>query len=84
MSSMAAEVISALEGIGERDDRPFQAHVTLGRVRSGRNLRQLGDLLARDSERQFGTAALTELKLKSSVLSPSGPVYSDVGVFPLL
>jgi 2'-5' RNA ligase len=84
VSSMAEQVVSALRDIGESDDRPFQAHITLGRVRSGRSLRQLGDLLARNSDRQFGTAALTELKLKSSVLSPSGPVYSDVGVFPLL
>jgi RNA 2',3'-cyclic 3'-phosphodiesterase len=83
VSSLAAEVISALEGIGERDDRSFQAHVTLGRVRSPRNLRELGDLLARNHDRVFGVAELTEVKLKSSVLTPSGPVYSDVGVFPL-
>ena len=83
VSSLAAEVVSALEGIGERDDRPFQAHVTLGRVRTAGNLRQLGDLLALNRDREFGVAELTELKLKSSVLTPGGPVYSDVGVFPL-
>jgi len=83
VSSLAAEVIATLEGIGERDDRPFQAHVTLGRVRTPRNLHQLGDLLASNRDRQFGVAELTELKLKSSVLTPKGPVYSDVGVFPL-
>ena len=84
VSALAAQVISALDGIGEGADRPFQAHVTLGRVRSARNLHQLGDLLARSQDMQFGAAELTELKLKSSVLSPRGPVYSDVGVFPLL
>jgi len=83
VSSFASDVISALDGIGERDDRPFQAHITLGRVRSPRGLRELGDLLVRNSDRVFGTAELTELKLKSSVLTPKGPVYSDVGVFPL-
>jgi len=83
MSSIAADVVSALDGIGERDDRPFQAHITLARVRSPANLRQLGEVLARNPDRAFGTAELTELKLKSSVLTPRGPVYSDVGVFPL-
>jgi 2'-5' RNA ligase len=83
VSSLAADVISVLEGIGERDDRPFQAHITLGRVRSPANLRQLGDLLEKNSERAFGTAEISELKLKSSVLTPRGPVYSDIGVFPL-
>jgi 2'-5' RNA ligase len=84
VASLAEAVISSLEGIGETDTRPFQAHVTLGRVRSPRNLHQLGELLARSSDRRFGNAVLSQLKLKSSVLTPQGPVYSDVGVFPLL
>lgn len=80
---IAREVIGALEGIGERDEKPFQPHITLGRVRSFRNSRELGESLARNSERTFGVAELSELKLKSSRLTPSGPVYSDVGVFRL-
>jgi len=80
---IAGEVIRALEGIGERDDRPFQAHITLGRVRSPHNSRELGEFLAKHSERPFGVAELSELKLKSSRLTPSGPVYDDVGVFRL-
>lgn len=78
---IAHEVIRSLEGIGERDDRPFQAHITLGRVRSDRNMRQLGELLRTNSTRQFGTAMLSELKLKSSVLTPTGPVYTDIGAY---
>lgn len=80
---IARQVVGALEGLGERDDRPFQAHITLGRVRSPRGSRELGELLARHSERSFGVAELSELKLKSSRLTPAGPIYSDVGVFRL-
>jgi RNA 2',3'-cyclic 3'-phosphodiesterase len=80
---IAREVIGALEGIGERDDRPFQAHITLGRVRSPKNSRELGEFLVKHSDRSFGAAELSELKLKSSRLTPSGPVYNDVGVFRL-
>ena len=80
---IAEGVRGSLEGIGERDDRPFQAHITLARVRSGRNLRQLAELLRANSERPFGVATLSELKLKSSVLTPSGPVYNDVEVYKL-
>lgn len=83
IGSIAGEVIGALNGIGERDDRPFQAHVTLGRTRSFRNSRELGEFLASHSGRSFGVAELSELKLKSSRLAPTGPVYADVGVFPL-
>ena len=83
VAPMAERVTGVLEGIGERDDRPFRAHVTLGRVRTGRNLRELGELLRRSSEREFGVARLTEMKLKSSVLTRSGPVYRDLGAYPL-
>ena len=80
---VAREVIGALEGIGERDDRPFRAHITLARVRSPLNSRALGEFLERHSARSFGVAELSELKVKSSRLTPSGPIYSDVGVFRL-
>ncbi len=83
VSPIAKAVISSLEGIGERDDRPFRAHRTLGRVRSARNLKQLAELLAKSQERSFGTVRLSSLKLKSSVLTPSGPIYKDLGAYPL-
>lgn len=83
VAPIANEVIASLEGIGETDDRPFRAHVTLGRVRSARNSRQLADLLRRSSDRPFGVVALSELKLKSSVLTPRGPIYTDIGVYHL-
>ena len=80
---IARSVISALEGIGERDDRPFRPHITLGRVRSGRNARELSEFIRHNSGREFGTAGLKEIRLKSSTLTPSGPVYRDEGVYPL-
>ncbi|HUK80226.1 MAG TPA: RNA 2',3'-cyclic phosphodiesterase [Nitrososphaerales archaeon] len=80
---IAKGVIAALEGIGERDDRPFTPHITLGRVRSGRNLRELVEVLRRNAGRDFGAAKLSEVKLKSSTLTGSGPVYRDEGVYPL-
>ncbi len=83
VTPIAEGVLGSLQGIGERDDRPFQAHITLARVRSGRNLRQLAELLRANSETPFGVAKLSELKLKSSLLTPSGPVYNDIEVYRL-
>ena len=80
---IAEGVITALEGIGERDDRPYRPHITLGRVRTGRNLRELVEVLRRNAGREFGSAGLREIKLKSSALTPSGPIYRDEGVYPL-
>jgi len=80
---IAREVLSVLEGIGQRDDRPFKPHITLARVRSGRNMRELAEVLHRMAGREFGEVGLREIKLKSSTLTPSGPIYRDEGVYLL-
>jgi len=80
---VAEGVIKALEGIGERDDRQFRPHITLGRIRTGLNLRELVEVLRRNSGREFGTMWMKEIKLKSSTLTPGGPVYRDEGVYHL-
>jgi 2'-5' RNA ligase len=80
---IAEAVISALVGIGESDRRPFQAHVTLARIRTGSNTRALANQIRDNSQRAFGTVKLTTFRMKSSLLTPRGPVYSDLGVYSL-
>lgn len=81
---IAQAAISALEGIGEQDRRPFTPHLTLARVRSVRGTGELASLLQHNSDRLFGEVGLAELKLKSSVLGSRGPTYTDIGVYPLV
>ncbi len=83
VAPIAEAVIASLEGVGERDDRPVRAHITLGRVRSGRNARELSELLRKNSDRLFGVVRLSALKLKSSVLTPGGPIYRDLEEYRL-
>lgn len=83
MEAVAGPMIQALEGIGEQDDRPFQAHLTVARVRSGANRQNLERLLQEGRDRVFGPVEIKEFKLKSSVLTPRGPIYTDVGVYSL-
>lgn len=83
VKAIAEAVIKALEGIGERDSRPFQAHLTLARVRSFRNGGELSSLIETNADRVFGKVRLSSFTLKSSLLTPKGPVYSDVGVYSL-
>jgi RNA 2',3'-cyclic 3'-phosphodiesterase len=84
VAPLAQAVIEALEGVGERDDRPFRAHITLARVRSPRNAQALAGLLRSNADRSFGPTRLAALSLKSSTLTPSGPKYTTVGEYPLL
>jgi RNA 2',3'-cyclic 3'-phosphodiesterase len=84
VAPIAEAVIGALRGIGEEDRRGFQAHITLARVRSARNVGALGALLEANRTKRFGRVGLAQLKLKSSTLTPDGPTYADVGVYPLV
>ncbi len=84
VGSIAEEVIAALAGMGERDDRPFQAHLTVARVRSPRNKEGLASALKTNAFRDFGVFRLDSIRLKSSQLTPRGPIYKDVGVYPLV
>lgn len=83
VSGIAGPIAQALNGIGEEDRRPFQAHITVARVRPGPNRQNLEALLRANADRPFGGVRLSEFKLKSSVLTPKGPSYSDVGVYAL-
>jgi 2'-5' RNA ligase len=82
VAPIALAVRGALDGMGEKEDRSFTAHITLARSRS-ETRGSLASLLKSEAGRSFGTAKLSTLKLKSSTLTPHGPVYSDVGVYPL-
>jgi len=83
VDAIAKPVIEALRGIGEQDNRPFQAHLTVARVRSGANRQNLETFLRENRDRTFGPVEIKEFRLKSSVLTPKGPIYSDVGVYGL-
>lgn len=80
---IAEPVITALEGVGERDNRPFHAHLTVARVRTARNRSEVESLIQANSDRVFGNAKLSTLKLKSSVLTSMGARHSDLGVYLL-
>jgi len=80
---IARAVIAALKGIGEDEEREFQPHATLARVRSGRNREQLSTALKSNTERRFGAVTLSSIRFKSSQLTSTGPVYRDIGVYTL-
>lgn len=63
------------------DSKGFSAHLTLARVRSGRNKEQLAKALADNANYDFGTVKAECLRLKQSVLSPKGPTYSTLKEF---
>jgi 2'-5' RNA ligase len=83
MIELAESVIKALEGIGEPEERRYHPHVTLGRARSNRNREILVRYVKQNEGREFGISKVKFMKLKSSILTPKGPIYSDLKSYVL-
>ena len=62
----------------ERERRRFHPHLTICRVRSGKNRDQLVEELLRLESQEFGVINVDRVVLKKSVLTPSGPIYTSL------
>lgn len=60
------------------DNKGFSAHLTIARVRSGRNKVQLTEFVTKNKGYEFGNIKAECIRLKKSVLSPDGPTYSTL------
>jgi 2'-5' RNA ligase len=58
------------------DPRGFSPHLTIARVRSGRNKAELAKCLLDNANYDFGQISARCLRLKKSDLTPKGPIYS--------
>jgi 2'-5' RNA ligase len=58
------------------DPKGFSPHLTIARVRSGRNKAELAKFMSDDYE--FGVVRAACLRLKKSDLTPKGPIYSTL------
>jgi len=54
----------------------FSPHLTIARIRSGRNKQNLAELITKKVDFEFGIIRADCLRLKRSQLSPKGPTYS--------
>jgi len=62
----------------EPDRRGFTPHLTIARVRSGRNRDELARLVSEMQDKEFGSINVNSVRLKKSTLTPSGPMYTDL------
>ena len=60
------------------DSKGFSPHLTIARVRSGKNKSQLAKLITEKANYEFGAVNAKCLRLKKSDLTPRGPIYSTV------
>jgi 2'-5' RNA ligase len=73
---LAKKVENVLSPIGFSSDKPFKSHITVFRIKN-----KIGDIskeLEKFETFEFGSQEISKIKLKQSVLTPQGPVYSDL------
>jgi 2'-5' RNA ligase len=63
------------------DSKGFSPHLTIARVRSGRNKAELGKCVTENANYEFGIVRAQCLRLKRSDLTPKGPIYSTLKEF---
>ena len=60
------------------DKRPFKPHLTIARVKSAKNRKELISVIKEMTGINCGIQKITSIKLKKSVLKPEGPEYSTL------
>ena len=83
LKKVADGVVSSLSGLRFKPDKQFEPHLTVARVKSGREREKLLEVIGNNAGKKFGTQLFTEIKLKKSDLTGSGPIYTDLQRFKL-
>lgn len=83
-TALADRIGELLAGAGfPPDERPFEPHATVARVRDPRDRARALRILEEGKDRSFGEQTVQELVGYSSRLSPSGAVHEKLFVAPL-
>ena len=75
---LALQVEEKLRPLGFRSDKPFKPHLTIFRIKS--RINDISQELNKFRALEIGHETISELKFKKSILTPTGPIYSDLQV----
>ena len=79
LRSISSQLEPHLTALGfAPDPKGFSPHLTIARVRGGRNKAELAKFITDNNDFEFGVVRAACLRLKKSDLTPKGPVYSTL------
>jgi 2'-5' RNA ligase len=76
LTALAEDVIAKMSELGFKADKPFSPHMTILRTK-GRPIR-LSEISAKYHGRTLGSELVDRVQLKKSILTRSGPIYSNI------
>ena len=79
LENIFKQLESRLQNLGFKpDSKGFSSHITIARVKTGRNKAELVHCINELTSYEFGVLKADCLKLMKSVLTPKGPIYSTI------
>jgi RNA 2',3'-cyclic 3'-phosphodiesterase len=85
LTAVARDVESALARIGfPKEKRGFAAHLTLGRVRSPKNIDRLLAAIRSEPTESLGSVPIEAIHVMQSELDPRGSIYTELARCELL
>lgn len=61
-----------------KETRKYKTHLTIGRIKYPGDKQLLVERIQEQQEELFGEVEVTSFQLKKSILTPKGPIYSDL------
>lgn len=81
LAQLASAVDNNLAKLGfEREDKPFKAHITIGRVKTSRFLSQLAEGIDKVDAENLGIQRISSIVVMRSELGREGPAYTPIKV----
>jgi 2'-5' RNA ligase len=78
LKSLQSRIDEELVVLGFKREKDFIPHLTIGRVKSGRNRDKLISILNEFRDFTFGRQLIDTIHLKKSILTSRGPIYSNL------
>jgi 2'-5' RNA ligase len=77
---MARGIDGGLVDLGFDRERSYVPHLTVARVRNRRGAPGAAEFVEKMDDLSIGRMTVDSISLKKSVLTPGGPIYSDIVV----
>lgn len=79
LAEITKNIDQKLSEIGfKKEKRGFSPHLTIGRVKSGRNKDKILHILNKYRDNEFNDFIIDSIKLMKSELTPEGPIYTTL------